>query len=243
MKHSSVNKITVIVPAAGIGSRMSSSIPKQYLPIGSKTVLEHTLNILVSHPAVSHVVVALNKNDTHFDHLAIASHHKIARIYGGSERVDSVLNGLETIQDEQWVMVHDAARPCLEHKDIDKLINIIENNNEPDMLFKYSGAILAKPAIDTMKQTQSSSTLIHTTINRETLWHALTPQLFQAKLLKKAIKTAQLAGQTITDEASAMEYSGHRVKLVAGASSNIKITLQEDLALAEFFLQQQGRIS
>ena len=82
MKHSSVNKITAIVPAAGIGSRMSSSIPKQYLPIGSKTVLEHTLSILVSHPAVSHVVVALNKNDTHFDHLAIASHHKIARIYG-----------------------------------------------------------------------------------------------------------------------------------------------------------------
>lgn len=243
MTHVPVTQIMAIVPAAGIGSRMSSSIPKQYLPIGTKTVLEHTLDLLVSHPKVSHVVVALNKDDVHFEHLAIAQHPKIKRIYGGTERVDSVLNGLETIVDEQWVMVHDAARPCLLHTDIDKLIEVISDNDDPERLFKYDGAILAKQAIDTMKQTQSSSQLIHTTVNRDTLWHALTPQLFKAKSLKEAIKSALQAEHSITDEASAMEHAGYRVKLISGTTSNIKITLPEDLALAEFFLQQQGRIS
>ena len=241
MLTNDVSPITVIVPAAGIGSRMAAATAKQYLTLGQQTVLAHTLELLVNHPRIASVIVALHPQDQQFSQLSIANHPKISCINGGAERVDSVLNGLATLSENQWVMVHDAARPCLTHEDIDKLLATIDELSVTGTT--VDGAILAKPAIDTMKQTQSSSTLIHTTINRETLWHALTPQLFQSKLLKKAIKTAQLSGKTITDEASAMEHAGHRVKLIAGASSNIKITLQEDLALAEFFLQQQGRIS
>lgn len=243
MTHTSVTSIKAIVPAAGIGSRMSSNTPKQYLSIGTQTVLEHTLALLISHPHITQVIVALNPDDKYFKHLPIANHKKIKCIDGGSERVDSVLNGLETIVDDQWVMVHDAARPCLTHQDINKLLEVINDKNDSAMGYQYDGAILAKPAIDTMKQTHSSAPVIQTTVDRETLWHALTPQLFNAVSLKEAIKSAQQANKMITDEASAMEYAGYRVKLVSGSTSNIKITLPEDLALAEFFLKQQGRIS
>ncbi|MDG1254487.1 MAG: 2-C-methyl-D-erythritol 4-phosphate cytidylyltransferase [Glaciecola sp.] len=236
MLTTNVSPITVIVPAAGIGSRMAAATAKQYLTLGSQTVIAYTLELLVSHPRIKSVIVALHPQDLQFSQLSIANHPKITCVVGGDERVDSVLNGLATLTDDQWVMVHDAARPCLTHTDIDKLLTTID---EPSA----HGAILAKPAIDTMKQIQRGSRSIDTTIDRETLWHALTPQLFSAHALHNAIEQAQQQNLTITDEASAMEQAGYRVQLIPGQASNIKITLPEDLALAEFYLTQQGRLS
>jgi 2-C-methyl-D-erythritol 4-phosphate cytidylyltransferase len=236
MLKTNISPISVIVPAAGIGSRMAANTAKQYLTLGRETVIAHTLTLLVNHPRIVSVIVALHPQDQQFQQLSIASHPKITCVVGGDERVDSVLNGLATLSEDQWVMVHDAARPCLTHTDIDKLLATID-----DPLAQ--GAILAKPAIDTMKQIQPDSLTIDSTINRETLWHALTPQLFSAHALRHAIEQAQQQKLTITDEASAMEYAGYRVQLIKGQASNIKITLPEDLALAEFYLTQQGRLS
>ena len=236
--------ITVIVPAAGIGSRMASSIPKQYLLLGNQTVLSHTLELLVSHPRVTSVIVALHPDDDKFPNLPIAQHSKIAQVVGGNERVDSVLNALATLPDDHWVMVHDAARPCLTHHDIDQLLEtIVEAAQTSSQQPLPCGAILAKPAIDTMKQIEPDSLTINTTIDREKLWHALTPQLFNSHILRAAIERALRLKLTLTDEASAMEYAGYHVKVIQGHASNIKITMPEDLALAEFYLTQQGRLA
>ncbi|MDG1121648.1 MAG: 2-C-methyl-D-erythritol 4-phosphate cytidylyltransferase [Glaciecola sp.] len=241
MLTNDVSPITVIVPAAGIGSRMAAATAKQYLTLGQKTVIAHTLELLVNHPRIASVIVALHPQDQQFPQLSIANHPKISCVNGGAERVDSVLNGLATLGENQWVMVHDAARPCLTHEDINKLLATIDELSVNGAT--VDGAILAKPAIDTMKQTELGSHTIGTTVDRETLWHALTPQLFNSQVLQDAIERAQQQNLTITDEASAMEHAGYHVKLVQGHASNIKITMPEDLALAEFYLTQQGRLS
>ncbi|MDM5086109.1 2-C-methyl-D-erythritol 4-phosphate cytidylyltransferase [Aeromonas rivipollensis] len=221
--------LTAIVPAAGIGSRMGADCPKQYLTLAGKTILEHTLGCLLSHPAIARVIVALAPHDGWFEQLAVAADPRILRVEGGIERAYSVLNALHVAQGK-WVLVHDAARPCLCHSDLDKLITTA---------MACDGAILGSRVRDTMKRTDGAGNIV-ATVEREQLWHALTPQMFPAGTLKRALEEGLALGALITDEASAMERAGFTVKMVEGRADNIKVTRPEDLSLAELFLQQQS---
>jgi len=201
-----LQSVVAVVPAAGIGSRMKADRPKQYLKIHGTTILEHTVEKLLSHP-------------------------QVLRVSGGSERADSVLSALDYIARQQlgdWVMVHDAARPCVQLSDIDKLISGAMNHEV--------GAILAAPVRDTMKRGAQGQ--VEHTVDRADLWHALTPQMFRTKPLRNALSQALEQGVSITDEASAFEWKGLSPALIAGRSDNFKITQPEDLALAEFYLSQ-----
>lgn len=225
------SQYTVVVPAAGIGKRMLADRPKQYLPLSGKTVLEHTLDALISHPKIKHIVIALHPDDPYFDTLPCSLAPWLTRVIGGSERADSVLAGLNEMTEEEWVLVHDAARPCLSHADLNNLLLLAETGS--------NGGILAMPVRDTMKRAvPATPTLIQHTESREHLWHALTPQFFPLVKLRDALSQALLQQVQITDEASAIEWAGGQVNLVAGNIKNIKITHPDDLALAELYLQQ-----
>ncbi|EKO3956063.1 2-C-methyl-D-erythritol 4-phosphate cytidylyltransferase [Vibrio fluvialis] len=225
-------KITAIVPAAGVGSRMQADRPKQYLILHGHTVLEHTVEVLLRHPDVGQVVVAVSDNDPYFGSLTLANHPRVVRVSGGKERADSVLSALDYVcrhQLSEWVLVHDAARPCVEHADISQLIATAQTHTV--------GAILAAPVRDTMKRADGGQNIDHT-VDRVALWHALTPQMFRAQPLMQALTQALAAQTVITDEASAFEWLGQKPALVAGRADNIKITQPEDLALAEFYLSR-----
>ncbi|MBY7974037.1 2-C-methyl-D-erythritol 4-phosphate cytidylyltransferase [Vibrio fluvialis] len=225
-------KITAIVPAAGVGSRMQADRPKQYLILHGHTVLEHTVEVLLRHPNVGQVVVAVSDNDPYFDSLTLANHPRVVRVSGGKERADSVLSALDYVcrhQLSEWVLVHDAARPCVEHVDISQLIATAQTHTV--------GAILAAPVRDTMKRADGGQNIDHT-VDRVALWHALTPQMFRAQPLMQALTQALAAQAVITDEASAFEWLGQKPALVAGRADNIKITQPEDLVLAEFYLSR-----
>ncbi len=225
--------LVAIVPAAGVGSRMQADRPKQYLTIQGKTVLEHTVEKLLSHPKVDHVVVAISQGDPYYPQLAIANHPQVTRVDGGQERADSVLSGLQFVAQQglaEWVLVHDAARPCVTLQDIDALIDSATAH--------AVGGILAAPVKDTMKRSHANQDIDHT-VERVNLWHALTPQMFKTQLLTSALERALEQGAVITDEASAIEWIGQNPMLVTGRSDNIKITQPEDLALAEFYLSRE----
>jgi 2-C-methyl-D-erythritol 4-phosphate cytidylyltransferase len=230
------SQYSVVVPAAGIGKRMQADCPKQYLLIAGKTIIEHTLTNLLEHSQVKRVIVVLNASDKSFTQLPIASHPRVEVVEGGQERSDSVLAGLNYIlEDEEWVLVHDAARPCLAKSDLTALLQLANQGS--------IGGILATPVRDTMKRAVESKVnrqnFIKHTEPRENLWHALTPQFFNRVTLQRALTEANKQNANITDEASAIEYIGEKVILVEGRASNIKITQPEDLLLAEFYLTQQ----
>ena len=228
------SKYWAVIPAAGIGNRMQSEVPKQYLKIHGKCILEHTLEIFCSKPEIHGVVVALAAEDPYWPTLNISSHEKIIQVTGGKERCHSVLNGLGAIEkladSDDWVMVHDAARPCLRTEDIDKLIQEVSKG--------ASGAILAMPVRDTMKRTDSSN-VVQETVEREHLWHALTPQMFRLSELIVAIENALEKSILVTDEAQAMEFCSKPPVLVEGHGDNIKVTHPRDLLLAETILSRQ----
>lgn len=218
-----------IVPAAGIGSRMQADRPKQYLKILGKTILEHTLNIFLSYEKINQIILPVAENDPYLLSIDLLQDPRIKVITGGANRADSVLNGLRSIENKKsWVLVHDAARPCLRHEDLDKLVQIEDEN----------GAILAIPAVDTIKRSNADLQIQHTE-DRSQLWLAQTPQFFPVELLQNALEQAEKQGFIVTDEASAMELAGFRPHLVAGRSDNIKVTRPEDLALAEFYLTRK----
>lgn len=227
-----------IVPAAGIGRRMGSDVPKQYLPLLGQSVIEHTLQRLSQVTPISEIVVVLAKDDPYWPELRLEGiATSVVTVVGGDERCDSVLNGLQALhnkaEEHDWVLVHDAARPCVRPEDIQQLIRHCEATD-----FASQGAILAMPVRDTMKQSDEQACIAHS-LQREHIWHALTPQMFPVTTLRKALTAALASGVTVTDEAMAMEAAGYRACLVQGHSDNIKITNPEDLALAEFYLQQQ----
>lgn len=223
---------TVVVPAAGIGKRMSKLLPKQYLTINHKTIIEHTVERLLSHQQISHVIIALAENDPYFVKTTLAKNPNVSTVIGGKERCDSVLAGVNSLQQsvQKWVLVHDAARPCVTHKDISELIDRCLNTNE--------GAILASPVRDTMKRSNDNGQ-ITLTENRNNLWHALTPQMFQTQQLQQALVGALKNKILITDEASAIEYSQQTCNIVSAREDNIKITRPSDLKLATFILTSQ----
>jgi 2-C-methyl-D-erythritol 4-phosphate cytidylyltransferase len=221
--------IAAIVPAAGVGSRMQHNAPKQYIQLAGKTILEHTLAKLSQLPQLNTIVVAVSDSDPYFEALSFTD-TRIVRARGGKERADSVLNSLLFLAPNPpvWVLVHDAARPLVNITDIERLINECISVDE--------GGILASKVKDTIKR---GDTHIDQTVPRDDLWQALTPQLFKYDELKSALQSALSSGATITDEASAIEWAGKPVKLVAGRSDNIKITTPEDLDLAGFLLHKQ----
>jgi len=231
----------VIVPAAGAGKRMLSTCPKQYLLINNESILSHTVNRLLSHEKISKVILALSENDDYFAETSLINHPDIIRVTGGKERVDSVLNGLYAVnvKNNPWVLVHDAARPCVNHQDIDNLIN--------QCLQHDVGGLLAVQVVDTIKQSVHDGAKsdvndvakVRVTVDRTHLWQALTPQMYKTQTLINAINKAQTDNVAITDESSAIEYVGLTSLLVSGSRENIKITRPEDLALATFHLEQQ----
>jgi 2-C-methyl-D-erythritol 4-phosphate cytidylyltransferase len=225
--------LVAIVPAAGIGKRMQSHCPKQYLTLLNKTVLEHTVEKLLSHEKINQVIIALSSDDDYFANTSLINNSQVSTVTGGKERVDSVLAALKMITEPEntWALVHDAARPCLQLADIDKLI-------EHCQCHQY-GALLATPVRDTMKRAKKHSNIVAYTESREHLWHALTPQIFPATLLINAIESAINRTINITDESSAIEAFEEKSALISGGGDNIKITHPEDLALAEFILLKQ----
>ncbi len=229
-------KIWAVIPAAGIGTRMQADVPKQYLKIKGKCLLEYTLERFCSSAAISAVVVALAKNDNWWPELGIAGHEKLIQTTGGLERCHSVLNGLRALAEvaaaDDWVLVHDAARPCLRPEDMNKLITEVSGSGK--------GGLLAVPVRDTMKRADESNQIIET-VDRIGLWHALTPQMFRLAELTRAIESALQQGRLVTDEAQAMEYQHSQPLLVEGHADNIKVTHPRDLILAELFLSQQEK--
>ncbi len=232
------NQYWAIIPAAGIGKRMQTDKPKQYLNLLEKTVLEHTLDKLLALNEISGVVLSISEADEYWPALNYKHKKPIHIAKGGNERSDSVFNALERLQEvlgqskskSIQVLVHDAARPCVRIDDIQNLIKHTRKNND--------GGLLALPVRDTMKRAKNKNQ-IDKTIKREDLWHALTPQIFRLDLLIQAIKKANELNQLITDDASAMELSGYAPLLIEGHEDNIKITRPFDLKLAELFLKNQ----
>ncbi|MCG6200392.1 2-C-methyl-D-erythritol 4-phosphate cytidylyltransferase [Psychromonas antarctica] len=221
--------LVAVIAAAGLGKRVAAEIPKQYLSLLGKTIIEHSMAPFLNHPDITKVVISIAKNDRWFTQLSVAKHPKVELVEGGLTRVDSVLSALNVIDECAYVLVHDAARPCISRTDIDKLI--------ASVTFSKQGAILASRVRDTMKRSDLRGQII-ATVDRENLWHALTPQMFENKVLLKAISQID-DPQMITDEASAMEMSGLPVTIIEGRSDNLKVTRQEDLQLAELYLSQK----
>lgn len=228
-----------IVPAAGRGARFGGDVPKQYLQVGGRSVLAHTLAALTVHPGVAGVVLVSGAHDTfeHLTDLGTAMHGKpLLRATGGETRADSVFAGLaalpDTVRADDFVLVHDAARPNLAQADLDALLE--RGRADP------VGAILAAPVRDTLKRAGDDGG-IDGTEPRERLWRALTPQLFRRLQLARALAAAAAAGVAVTDEAMAMERQGARPLLVEGADDNFKITTPADLARFEFVLAQRHR--
>ncbi len=224
-------KIYAVVPAAGVGTRMGASQPKQYLSVLGKTVMEHTLEKLLSEQRIEKIVVALSKEDQYWKSLNVFNNSRIDVTEGGKERADSVHNGLNFLasvcQPNDWVLVHDVARPCLPLNDLGKLIDQLQDDSV--------GGILAIPVSDTIKQVDGDS--ISDTVDRSRLWHALTPQMFRFDVLRQALEKG-VGVFDITDEASAVEFAGFKPRVVEGDRCNIKITRPDDLALAEYYLSR-----
>lgn len=226
--------ISAIVPAAGSGSRMQSAVPKQYLPLGGKTVLEQTVAVLLRAPAITEIIIVVSPTDPHPRPAALAAHPRVRFLaQGGAQRAESVLAGLYAAGEARWALVHDAARPCLHQEDLRRLLALTETST--------TGGILAAPVRDTMKRAVAGTQRIARTVCREDLWHALTPQLFPRDLLLTCLERVLREHGTVTDEASALEYCGWQPELVPGRADNIKITRPEDLLLAEFYLTQRAR--
>lgn len=212
---------------------MGAGLPKQYLEVLGRTVLEHTLDRLLAAERLAGVIVALGRDDPFWPRLAHAEHPRIRVAEGGSERADSVHSALVALSHEadedDWVLVHDAARLCVTVADINRLIDLVRHHPV--------GGILGLPSSDTLKRVEHGEIL--ETTAREHIWRALTPQMFRLGALREALAGAAQRGLTVTDEASAMELKGLRPCIVEGRPDNIKITRPEDLPLAAFFLERQ----
>ncbi len=223
--------IWAIVPAAGIGQRMAADVPKQYLPLAGKPILEHSVEKLLAVPGLTSVVVVLHPDDRSFNTLNLDP-GLVETTTGGAERQESVLNGLLHLQDrageDDWVLVHDAVRPCVLTSDIEKLLGLVED--------QQAGGVLAMAQDNTLKKADADN-LITTTVDRSNLWQAMTPQVFRYGILKQALLDARDKHLVFTDEASAVEALGLRPLLVEGDRNNVKITRLADLKLAEMILQ------
>ena len=223
----------VVVPAAGAGRRMGADMPKQYLQLYGQAVLLHTLKRLASCPGISGLFLGVSIDDPYWQELSFSAPWLKRVCDGGAERADTVsliLDDMaEEVQDTDWVLVHDAARPCITHADILQLMKLASQKD---------GGLLGRPVSDTVKLADSNNR-VRKTIPRDGLWRAQTPQMFRYGDLRHALLNAKNKGLVITDEASAMEFAGYRPLMVPGRFDNIKITVPGDLQLAETFIRLQ----
>jgi 2-C-methyl-D-erythritol 4-phosphate cytidylyltransferase len=233
------HKIWAVVVAAGIGKRMHAPLPKQYLELNGVPVLQHSLQRLLDNPHVTALVVALREHDPYWPQIRLNTKKPVLIARGGDERSDSVLSALNSLQQQaefdpahDWVLVHDAVRPCVRQADIDRLINTVSDSE--------AGGLLALAVRDTMKRQHADGTVAQN-VDREGLWHALTPQLFPWRLLQRALTQAAQSKRAVTDESSAMEAAGYAPRLVEGSADNIKITRPGDIRLAELYLEEQQK--
>lgn len=226
-------KYTVLIPAAGSGSRFGGERPKQYALLAGKPVLQHTLDALAANARIGRIAVVLSPQDRDFDGLIRPGAQTMAYRVGGASRAETVVNGLNALladglDENEVLLVHDAARCCLPQSALNRLLDAA---GHPD------GAILAVPVADTLKRADNGGA-VAATVCRDGLWQAQTPQLFQAALLRRALAAADLS--QVTDEASAVEMLGRRPLLVEGDSRNLKLTRPADAALAAWLLAQNG---
>jgi 2-C-methyl-D-erythritol 4-phosphate cytidylyltransferase/2-C-methyl-D-erythritol 2,4-cyclodiphosphate synthase len=242
MSVGAARRLWAIVPAAGRGERFaataSPSIPKQYTPLRGKSMLEWSLRALLSEPRIHRIVVVLAAGDERWTEIARnLDSPKLLTTIGGAHRQDSVMNGLAYLapsaQPDDWVLVHDAARPCLSRRDLSALVDALEKNPR-GAAAEIGGAVLAAPIVDTVKREQPGGL---ETVDRAGLWRALTPQVFAHAALSKALQDAAGKGLAVTDEAQAMEPHGIRAALVPGSPFNIKVTRAEDLEVAAAILK------
>ena len=229
----SIDQHFLIVPASGIGTRMEVDLPKQYLKLDNGlSVLDQTLKTLLNIKQIKGCVVAIAEQDTEFEKSQFRHHPKLlSTAIGGKERFHSVIAALDALKsfanDNDWVLVHDAARPCVR---ADEVINLITQLKDHP-----TGGLLAIQVVDTIKQ--ANNTTVETTLDRSNLWQAQTPQMYRFGVLSKALENVIQNKLSITDEASAIEHLGLKSLLVAGRKSNLKITTPEDLELANFYLK------
>jgi len=228
--------VWAVVPASGIGRRMRSDRPKQYLTFCNKTVIEHTLDRLLGCDQVCGVILVLRQDDEYWEKLQYRSEKTLFIAEGGAERQDSVINGLIKLHEIQkdicYAMVHDAVRPLVKSEDLSSLIKAVSQNK--------TGAILASPIADTIKRADKKGCITET-VDRNALWRAFTPQVFESRLLLNALQKARKSNQQMTDDAAAMEAIGYQPQLVECSPDNIKITRTGDLRLAEkIWLSQQN---
>jgi 2-C-methyl-D-erythritol 4-phosphate cytidylyltransferase len=228
------SKIIALIPAAGTGTRLGDSLPKQYLDINGQPLIMYTLQALARVSRIEKIIVVLSPEDQHWRGL-VANDSPAWKLLstrvetinvGGKSRRDSVLNGLNAIEfADVWIMVHDAARPCIRSELIEQFIDELENDSV--------GGLLALPLSDTIKL-DDGNLRVAKTLSRENIWRAQTPQMFKFDLLKKALT----ASPNATDEAEAIEATGHQPKLVMGDSANLKVTYATDLKLAKMLLNE-----
>ncbi|MBL3558086.1 MULTISPECIES: 2-C-methyl-D-erythritol 4-phosphate cytidylyltransferase [Marinobacter] len=225
----------LIVPAAGSGQRMKADCPKQYLRLDQRFIIDITLSRLLDNAAFAGCMVATGPNDRWWPETEASKDRRIRTCIGGAERAESVLAALDALSgranDDDWVLVHDAARPCLHADDLARLL--------ADLKGHPVGGLLATPVADTLKRTGPGSCEVEATVDRRDLWRALTPQMFRFLALKQALESAIDSGYPVTDEASAIEFAGQRPCIVEGRPDNIKITVPADLALAGFILKRK----
>jgi len=248
MSAGAARRLWAIVPAAGKGERFAGAaalaVPKQYTPLLGRSVLEWSLRALLTESRIHGIVVVLANGDTHWPDVAKRiDSPKLKTVIGGAQRQDSVSNGLEFLASlakaDDWVLVHDAARPCLSGNDVSALADALEDNPRGAAgsvagAAGVAGAVLAAPIVDTVKRELVGGL---ETVDRAGLWRALTPQVFAYAALRRALEDAARAGVRVTDEAQAMERIGVRALLVAGSPFNIKVTRAEDLKVAAGILK------
>ena len=232
----------VVIPAAGTGKRMAAAQPKQYLTLAGKSLIEHVLDRFASSELISSITVVIASDDTHWEDMLSVFRARYPNTAmqiapGGVERCHSVANGLTALaghaDENDWVLTHDAARPCLSADDLEKLCTSVADH--------AVGGILAIPVRDTLKRQaigDATEPTVAETIPRDGLWHALTPQMFRLGVLRRALSAVINQGVVVTDEAQAVELSGASPLLIAGRPENIKVTHPEDLKMAESFLQR-----
>jgi len=222
-----------VVPAAGSGSRFGGGTPKQYLPLAGRTVIEWALEPLLAEPAIAGVMVAIAPGDRRFASLDVRADKPVWTAIGGRERWQSVRRALDVLvangaQREDWVLVHDAARPCLEGGDLRRLLDALRDD--------AVGGLLAVPSPDTLKRADANGR-VGSTLDRRGVWRAQTPQMFRLGSLVVALDAAAGA---LTDEAAAMEASGAKPRLVPGSPANLKVTTPDDLELAECLIRRRA---
>lgn len=233
---SSSSTFWALIPAAGSSRRMgASAIPKQYLPLHGRTVLEWALAPFLDRVDCAGAVVVLAAEDAHWSKLGLSRNARIATAVGGTERAASVLQGLAALRGragpDDWVLVHDAARPCLSGADLAQLLDAVRADEV--------GGLLAVPVTDTLKRSAPDARVAKT-VSRDQLWRALTPQMFRYEVLERALSQAAGQGMNVTDEAQAVELIGLQPRLVAGSADNLKITVPEDLRRAQQILAMRS---